>query len=111
MTILIFMIIGCFITVTTGLILAVPLLAPVAQSLQLDPVHYGVLCVLVMCVGLVTPPVGLSLFISARIAECSTGAVIKESIPFIIVLVLVCLTIAFVPETATWLPNLLMGQQ
>jgi tripartite ATP-independent transporter DctM subunit len=110
-TVVIFLIIGCFITVTTGLILCVPLLAPVAQLLAMDPVHYGVLCVLVMCVGLVTPPVGLSLFISARIAGCSTGAVIKETIPFVVVLILVSLTIAFVPGTATWLPNLLMGQQ
>lgn len=109
-TILIFLLIGSFITVTTGLILAVPLLAPVAAALNLDPVHYGVLCVLVMCIGLITPPVGLSLFISARIAETSTGEVIRESLPFLIVLILASLTIAFVPGTVTFLPNLLMGK-
>jgi len=109
-TILIFLIIGCFITVTTGLILVVPLLAPVAEALQMDPVHYGVLSVLVMCIGLITPPVGLSLFISARIAGASTGIVIKESIPFLVALILVSLTIAYIPITVTFLPNLLMGK-
>jgi len=73
-------------------------------------VHYGVLSVLVMCIGLITPPVGLSLFISARIAGASTGIVIKESIPFLVALILVSLTIAYIPITVTFLPNLLMGK-
>jgi C4-dicarboxylate transporter DctM subunit len=109
-TIVIFLIIGAFITVTTGLIITVPLLAPVASALNMDPVHYGVLCVLVMCIGLITPPVGLGLFIAARLAEVSTGKVVKECIPFLIALILVSLTIAYIPSTVTFLPNLLMGK-
>ncbi|MCL1999808.1 MAG: TRAP transporter large permease [Planctomycetes bacterium] len=108
-TIFILMIIGLFMNPTPGLILAVPFLLPLAQEAGMDLVQFGVLCVLTLSVGLLTPPVGLCLYIVARIGNIPVEMVLKEILPFLFVLVFVCFAVGYAPPIVTWLPNVIFG--
>ncbi len=107
--IFILLIIGLFMNPTPGLVMSVPFLLPLAQEAGMDLVQFGVLSVLVLSVGLLTPPVGLCVYIVARVGGVPVEKVLKEVMPFLFVLVLVCLAVGFVPATVTWLPNLIFG--
>ena len=106
MIVAVLMVLGLFMNPTPGLIVAAPFILPVAEEIGMDLVHLGVLMVLVLAVGLVTPPVGLCLYIVARIARVDVWAVVRESLPFVVALLIVSLLIAFVPEITLFLPNL-----
>lgn len=109
MIVLALLILGCFMNPTPGLVVSVPFLLPLAEEIGLDLVHLGVLMVLVLAIGLVTPPVGLCLFIVARIAEVDVSVIVRESFPFIVALILVALLVALVPQLTLALPGLLLG--
>lgn len=98
--------IGCIMNPTSGLVMSMPLLLPLAKAIGFNLVQFGVLSVLVLDIGLLTPPVCLCTFISANIAKVSINEVVKESIPFIIVLMLTALLVAFVPALTTFFPEL-----
>lgn len=102
-------ILGLFMNPTPGLLLSVPLLLPVAQKLQMDLVQFGVMIVLTLAIGLLTPPVGLVLYIVANIANVEVGDLIKELLPFIIALLLVVFLVAFVPSFTLMVPNFFYG--
>ena len=109
MIVLALLILGCFMNPTPGLVVSVPFLLPLAEEIGLDLVHLGVLMVLVLAIGLVTPPVGLCLFIVARIADVDVSVIVRESFPFIVALILVALLVALVPQLTLALPGLLLG--
>lgn len=109
-TIIILFIIGLFMNPTPGLIMAVPFLLPLATKSGIDLVQFGVLSVLVLSVGLLTPPVGLCVYIVARVGNVAVEKVLKELVPFIIVLLLVCFLVAYFPKIVTFLPDLLFGK-
>ncbi|MCC8189839.1 MAG: TRAP transporter large permease [Planctomycetes bacterium] len=102
-------VIGLFMNPTPGLVMAVPFLLPLAQEAGLDLVQFGVLAVLTLSVGLLTPPVGLCLYIVARVGECPVEKVLKETLPFTIVLFAVCFLVGYFPTIVTWLPDLMFG--
>ncbi len=108
--VLLLLILGCFMNPTPGLVVSVPFLVPLAEEIGIDLVHLGVLMVLVLAIGLVTPPVGLCLFIVARIADVDVSVIVREAFPFIVTLVLVALLVAFVPPLTLALPGLLLGK-
>ena len=108
--VLVLLVLGCFMNPTPGLVVSVPFLVPLAEEVGIDLVHLGVLMVLVLAIGLVTPPVGLCLFIVARIAEVDVSVIVREAFPFIVALVLVALLVAFVPPLTLALPALLLGK-
>lgn len=107
--VVVLLILGCFMNPTPGLVVSVPFLVPLAEEVGIDLVHLGVLMVLVLAIGLVTPPVGLCLFIVARIARVDVSVIVREALPFIVALVLVALLVAFVPPLTLALPRLLLG--
>ncbi|MDY4609750.1 MAG: TRAP transporter large permease [Sphaerochaetaceae bacterium] len=104
-----FLFMGCIIDAVPVILIFFPVLLPIAIQLGVDPVHFGVITVLNLMIGLITPPVGALLFIETKIAKIDINILIKEIWPHIIVLVGVLLLITFVPWFVTFLPNLLFS--
>jgi C4-dicarboxylate transporter DctM subunit len=91
------------------LVILGPMLVPVIESYGIDPVHFGVVFVLNVLIGVVTPPIGTNMFITCAIAKCPVGEFTRESWPFILALILLLLLITYVPSLTLFLPRLLMG--
>lgn len=100
------LLLGCVLEGTTILLVIVPVLIPTAQALGIDMVHFGVVVVVNIMLGLITPPYGLLLFIMTRIAGTSMKALIADVMPFLIGLIVALGIFTFVPETVLWLPKM-----
>lgn len=105
----ILLILGCFLETLSLMILLVPVLMPLIRALGIDPVHFGVVFTLNLMIGLITPPVGMSMFIACRIAGVEITDYAREVWPFLLALVLVLITITMFPAIVLFLPNALMG--
>ena len=90
-----------------ALILLIPIIKPIAVAAEIDLVHLGVFMIVNLMIGMITPPVGISLFVAAEITRCKLIEIIREVIPFLIPLLASLFLISFVPETVTWLPDLI----
>ena len=97
---------GCILEVNAALILATPLLLPLIQTAGIHPVHFGVIIVCNLMIGLITPPVGLNMYIVSSIAQISIAQFLRAIAPFAAVLVIVLLMITFWPSLSLWLPLL-----
>jgi tripartite ATP-independent transporter DctM subunit len=104
------LVVGCFMETIAAITILVPVLLPVALKLGIDPVHFGLVMVLNLMIGLLTPPVGMVLYVLARVAGISFEECVKAVWPFVIPLIAVLVLISFVPQTVLWLPNLLAGR-
>jgi C4-dicarboxylate transporter DctM subunit len=91
------------------LVILGPMLVPVIETYGIDPVHFGVVFVLNVLIGVVTPPIGTNMFITCAIAKCPVGEFARESWPFIAALVALLMLITYVPWLTLFLPRLLMG--
>ena len=100
------LILGCVLEGTTILLVIVPVLIPTAQALGIDPVHFGVVVVVNIMLGLVTPPYGMLLFIMTRISGAPMRAIVGDVMPFLLGLILALLVFTFVPDTVLWLPKM-----
>lgn len=103
------LLLGCILESNAALILATPLLYPVVQAAGIDPVHFGVLMVVNLMIGLITPPVGINMYIVSAIARISIPAFLRAIFPYFLVLVVSLLLITFWPALSLWLPRLLFG--
>ena len=92
------------------LILVTPVVVPAVVAVGIDPVHFGMVMIVNMMIGLVTPPVGMALFIVSNISGAPIAAVARECIPFIIGFLVVLLLITFIPQLVLWLPDLVYGK-
>jgi tripartite ATP-independent transporter DctM subunit len=101
---------GCVMEGTALLIILTPILAPVFFKLGVDPVHFGLVLVLNLTIGAVTPPVGTILYTVCAIVGVSVEQMTRELGPFLLALVVVLLVVTYVPITVLWLPNLMMGK-
>ncbi|MCY7319583.1 MAG: TRAP transporter large permease [Ramlibacter sp.] len=99
------LILGMFLEAIAILIIAYPILAPVMAAIGVDPVHFGVIMVLNLMIGLVTPPVGLCLYVVSGIAKVPIADVVRELAPYLMALLGVLLIVTYVPAVSTWLPN------
>lgn len=104
---LILLITGMFIEAAAAILILVPILLPVALTLGIDPVHFGIIMVVNLAIGLITPPVGINLFVAAQISGLKIGALSRAIIPFVVILFVDVLIISFLPAMSTWLPSLL----
>lgn len=104
---IIFLILGMFMEGTSILIILTPVLLPLINAMGIDLYHFGVIIVLNLMIGLITPPVGMTLFITSRIAGLGVDVVAKEMIPFIIALVVLLLLITYWPALSLWLPSII----
>ncbi|MEX1381843.1 TRAP transporter large permease subunit, partial [Lutibacter sp.] len=83
-----------------------PIFLPVVTTLGMDPVHFGIVIVLNLCIGICTPPVGTLLFISSEVAKVLVTQVIRPLLPFLAIMVIVLMLISFIPEISMFLPRL-----
>lgn len=107
--IVILLICGCIMDNNATILIITPVLAPVAASLGIDPIHFGLVFIFTMMIGVVTPPVGIILFVLQGMSGISFGKLCRAIAPFIIMLIACALLFALVPALSTWLPNLLFG--
>lgn len=104
---IILLILGCLLEGSTILLVVVPIFIPTAKALGIDLVHFGVVVVINIMIGLLTPPYGLLLFVLANMTKQPLGAIVREAVPFILMAILVLAIIAVVPDSILWLPRLL----
>ncbi|MEO7009729.1 MAG: TRAP transporter large permease subunit, partial [Caldimonas sp.] len=102
------LIVGLFLETSGAIIILTPVLLPAAQAYGYDGVHFGVVMVFGLVIGLMTPPVGLCLFIGSSIGRVTVMQLSRALVPFIAVILCVYLVFVFVPIASLWLPNLLM---
>jgi C4-dicarboxylate transporter DctM subunit len=106
----ILLILGCVLEGTTILLVIVPVLLPTAKALGIDMIHFGVVAVFNIMLGLITPPYGLLLFIMTNIAKVPLRDLVRDVMPFLWAMIAALALITFVPETVLWLPRA-MGYQ
>ncbi len=104
-----FLVAGCFFDICAIILVLTPMILPVLQAFHIDMVHWGVVEVLNVCIGFLTPPFGVGLFIMADMAEMSVSEVIKACSPFLIPLLVSLGLITYIPSLVTWLPKLVFG--
>jgi tripartite ATP-independent transporter DctM subunit len=100
------LILGCLLEGSTILLVVVPIFIPTAKALGIDLVHFGVLVVVNIMIGLLTPPYGLLLFVLANMTKQPLGAIVREAAPFILMSIVVLAIITIFPETILWLPRI-----
>src|SRR6266571_9104634 len=103
----ILLVLGCLLEGTTILLIIVPIMIPTAKALGIDLVHFGVVVVVNIMIGLLTPPYGLLLFIIANMTKQPLSAIVREAAPFIVMALVVLAIITAVPESVLWLPKLM----
>jgi len=104
---LILLLAGCFLETVAAITILTPVLLPIAISLGIDPVHFGVMMVLNLMIGLLTPPVGMVLYVLSRVASVPFERCVVATAPFLIPLFAVLLMITFIPAVTMWLPGLI----
>ena len=104
---IVLLILGMFIEGIAIMIIAYPVLLPIIAKIGVDPVHFGVILVLNIMIGLVTPPVGLCLYVVAGIAKISIAEITREIWPYVLALIAVLMLITYVPAISLWLPHAL----
>ena len=102
---LMFLVLGCFLDVSVLLLVFVPMLLPAARLLGIDLVHFGVLIVLNMMIGLIHPPFGMLLFVTKALTGIQIGDMMKEGWPFLVMLLLLLLAMTVFPQIVLWLPQ------
>jgi tripartite ATP-independent transporter DctM subunit len=101
--------VGMFLDSTTAILVIAPIIAKPLIAAGVDPVHLGMVVVFNLMVGLLTPPMGLALYLVADIAKVTMKDVLKEMLPYYVPLLITLLLITYVPALTTWLPRLAMG--
>ena len=102
-------VLGCVFDATAALIILVPIMLPIVDGFGIDRVHFGIFTVLTLMVGILTPPIGIALYIMMDVAKLPFEAVAKATIPFLIPIMIAVLLITFVPQLSLFLPNLVYG--
>jgi C4-dicarboxylate transporter, DctM subunit len=97
---------GCFLEGSTIILIILPVLLPTATALGIDPVHFGVMAVLNIMIGLVTPPYGLLLFMMTKIANVPLSALVRAAFPFIMVMLVALALVTVIPGLVLWLPQM-----
>jgi tripartite ATP-independent transporter DctM subunit len=105
-----FLVWGLALDIVTGMVIMVPVLMPVVHAYGIDPVHFGVVVVLNLMIGELTPPCGVLLFLSAGLAGARLETVFREALPFALALIAVLALVTYVPALSLWLPDLLLGR-
>ena len=104
---LILLFVGTFMDMTPAVLIFTPIFLPVAVNLGIDPIHFGIIMVLNLCIGLCTPPVGTLLFLGVTIGKTTVPKVIKPLLPMYVALILALLIITYFPALSLWLPGIL----
>lgn len=103
---LLLLIVGIFMDMTPAVLIFTPIFLPVVTKLGLDPVHFGIIMVLNLCIGLCTPPVGSVLFVGVGIAKTTIEKVFKPLLPLFIAMIIALFLVTYIPQLSLWLPSL-----
>ena len=104
---LILLVLGCIMDMSPIILIATPILLPIAQSIGIDPIQFGIMVILKCGIGLLTPPVGAVLFIGSAVAKIPMEKVVKATLPFYLCMIITLLLVTFVPAISMFIPNLL----
>jgi len=102
---------GQFMEPSGLLVIVAPLVFPIAIQLGIDPIHLGIIMVVNMEIGMITPPVGLNLFVTAGVAGMSVMSVVRAALPWLAIMFVFLILVTYVPFISTWLPTLMMGPE
>ena len=102
-------VVGMFLETLPAILILSPILLPVVQAFGIDPVHFGVILCFNLIIGIITPPMGIGLFVAARVADISPERVLRAILPFMVPLLLGLLVISGFPQLTLWLPDLVFG--
>ena len=102
-------VVGMFLETLPAILILSPILLPVVVAFGIDPVHFGVILCFNLIIGIITPPMGIGLFVAARVADISPERVLRATLPFMIPLLLGLVVISMFPQLTLWLPDLVFG--
>ena len=102
-------VVGMFLETLPALLILSPILLPVVKAFGIDPVHFGVIICFNLIIGIITPPMGIGIFVAARVARLTPEQVLRKIIPFFIPLLVGLLLISLLPNLTLWLPNKVFG--
>ena len=102
------LIVGCFMDTTPAMMVLSPILLPIATQYGVNPIHFGIIMVVALAIGFITPPLGINLFVAARVGKSDLETVCSGIVMFIIIMVVDLLLITFIPAISMTLPNLIL---
>ena len=102
---LLLLIVGTFMDMTPAILIFTPIFLPVVTNLGIAPLHFGIIMVMNLCIGLCTPPVGSVLFVGCGIGNTSIGKVIRPLLPLYVIMIITLLLVTFIPQITLWLPT------
>jgi tripartite ATP-independent transporter DctM subunit len=102
------LVVGCILETLPAMLITVPILMPSVEALGIDPVHFGVVVIFNLLIGIITPPMGIGLYILMGIARVGYGELVRASAPFLITMIVALLVLTYVPEISLFLPEALM---
>src|SRR5690625_4563551 len=101
------LIVGMFIDTISAIVILTPILLPVVTNIGIDPIHFGVILVMNLAIGFVTPPLGVNLFVASTVGKVSFEAIVKAMIPILLMMIFALLVVVYFPPLSTGLPTLL----
>jgi C4-dicarboxylate transporter DctM subunit len=104
---IILLVLGCLLEGSTIILVILPIFLPTVKALGIDPVHFGVMAVFNIMIGLITPPYGLLLFIITAISGAPLRHIIRDTMPFVYAMLVALGIITYFPETVLWLPKMM----
>ena len=108
--VLIYLILGCFLESIAIMMITIPIFFPVVLKMGIHPIHFGIIMLVDLMIGLLTPPVGICLYAVSNVANAPIEKVVRELIPFFIALTICVLLLVYFPQISLWLPNLARGR-
>jgi TRAP-type C4-dicarboxylate transport system permease large subunit len=105
----VFLIAGCFFDICAIILVFTPMILPVLQAFQIDLVHWGVVEVLNVCIGFLTPPFGVGLYVLADLSGLTVAQVTRAVAPFLVPLLVTLALITYIPQLVLWLPGVVFG--
>ena len=103
---IIFLIAGCFLDANSAFYIMIPIMVPIMNAVGIDPIHFGVFVTVNMAIGLITPPVGINLYVGCKIADLPVAELCKKILPFLLGGIVALLIITYIPSITMLLPNL-----
>jgi tripartite ATP-independent transporter DctM subunit len=103
----ILLVVGCFMDMTPAILIFTPIFLPIVEQLGIHPLHFGIIMIMNLCIGLCTPPVGTCLFLGCSIAGTTVTKVVRYIVPFFIAMIVTLLITIYVPAISMWLPGML----
>ncbi len=97
--------IGTFLEALAAIVILVPILLPIVTALEIDLIHFGVIMVVNLAIGFVTPPVGVNLFVASGLSDVKFAPLVRSVVPFLLIMILGLLLIMYIPQISLWLPN------